>query len=194
MVDGLARARPELDGADPFVLEQVRGDDEVPVHIRTARREIVRGGHLQDEIRRAQVPPFRELPQLRHLCRIARRHALLEPVADRRNLGVGQAALVREVAVAVRGVPRRHVARLGDLRHQLALLFRVLVGDERERCGLPGPMACDAVVIQDRGDGLAERHRARRRQQGGGPEQHRKGEHRQQACHGHFLRKSEGTI
>ena len=73
------------------------------------------------------------------------------------DLGVGQPALVRELAVSTRRMPGRHLARLRHLRDRFRALEHVFVADERERRGLAGTMAGHAVRVEDRGHVFAER-------------------------------------
>ena len=151
VVDGLARAGPELDGADPLVLGEARRDrrscGRCPDRSRAARRR--RASSARDRACRGASPRGTAaasascagspcgMPCLTHspivaICASVRRRSSCE------------------VAVAVRRVPGRHVARLGDRGDQLALLLRVVVGDERERRRLAGAMAGDAVLVEDR--------------------------------------------
>ncbi len=152
---------PGFPGETPCVLGQVRVDDEVAIDVRAARRQLEGRRHLDDEIRRAEMPAVRELRERGHLRAVAFRHPVLHPVADRRDLRVGQPPLVGELAVAVRRVPGRHVTRLGDFRDRLRVLLHVLVRDQRERRRLPRAMARHAVGVQDGRDALRERQRRR---------------------------------
>src|SRR5438552_9968386 len=101
------------------------------------------------------MPAFCELRQFRHLRGITLRHALLDPVGDARDLLVRQTALVSELAVAMSGVPGRHVAGFRNRDDQRAALLDVFIRDERERSCLAWTMARHAIVIHDGSDVFA---------------------------------------
>jgi hypothetical protein len=158
VVNDLTRARTELDAADPFVLRETSRDHEVAEDVRAAGGKFERRRHLQNEVGLAQPPAIgRELGQRRHLRRVPARHSGLDPGADGRNLRIAQPALADKLAVAGSGMPRGHVLLPGDARDEPPALGDVLVGDQRERRGLVGPMARNAVRLDDRGNRLRER-------------------------------------
>ena len=194
-----ARARMEFDAADPLVLGQMRRDREVAIHVRAAGRQLVAGGHLKDEVWRPEVPPVGKRRQRRHSVWIALRHALRHPRRDGLDLRVGQTALVGELPVAVGRMPRRHVARAGDFRDQLAPLPGVLVRDERKRRRFSRPVARDTVRVKNWRDALAERHRGSPGPQRLSAEEDRRREDGYEkngpyTRHNHFLRLGEETM
>src|SRR5258707_14109990 len=94
----------------PFILREVRWNDEVAVDIRAARPQVVSSRHFHDQVRLAQMPSVGEFWQLRHLRGVALRHAVLHPLSDRRNLAVGEPALIGELAVTMGRMPGRHIS------------------------------------------------------------------------------------
>ena len=64
------------------------------------------------------------------------------------------------------GAPRRHLAGHHLVLDRARPGPHVLVGDERHRRDLAGPMADDAVLVEDRRDVLRERRRLRPRRRG----------------------------
>ena len=146
------RARTEVGRDDVAVLGDLKVEDERPVNVRAARRDLEVLGHAEDDVRLAQGPLGREDGRGRSLGRIALGRARLGPGRQDLDLVVGQPSLVGEVAVVGSRVPRRHVARLGHRGDRARALGRVLEGHERERRDRSGVVAAGAVGLEDRRD------------------------------------------
>ena len=76
------------------------------------------------------------------------------------TLLVGERHVVGPGADVRVGAPRRHAPRLDHLADRLRPRPRRLVVEQRHRSDVAGPMALDAVGVEDRGDVLAVGHRA----------------------------------
>ena len=119
---------------------------------------------------------------LRRQREVAGRRAGGHPVVQGLDLGVGEARILDELAVLRVGEPRRHGALGRDLADRLRPGAGLVVGQERHRRGLPGPMAARAVLVEDGRYVVGPGHRrgvrrvvGGRRGEGGGREE-RQGE------------------
>ena len=137
-----ACARAELHGAHPLVLGEPGRNHEVAVDVRPARRNVEAGRHLEDEIRLAELPAVGERRQ--RAASSPRRRAACPAfthVADRRDLRVGQAALVRRTRRSRAPPATAACTATASPRDELAALGDVLVRHQRERRRLARPMA-----------------------------------------------------
>jgi hypothetical protein len=151
-VDDARSAGPELGRHDPGVLRDVGLEDEGAVDVGALRRDLVRLGHLDDEVRLAERPATGEGGDGRRLRRVALGHARLDPGAEDSDLAHGETSLILEVPDPLGRVPGRHVARLGHGRRGLRVLLRLGVVREREGRDAACPVAGDAVRVEDRRD------------------------------------------
>src|SRR5207247_4506998 len=86
--------------------------------------------------------------------RIALGAARLHPLCKQSQLGVREATLTREVAVARLRRPRRHVAALGDGNDLRSMLAHVLVGQQRKRRRLSWAVTRRTILKYKGGDSL----------------------------------------
>jgi hypothetical protein len=71
-----------------------------------------------------------------------------------------QAPLTDERKLARRGQPGRHFVRARRVSDGIRMFFRVVVGDERKGRNLSGPVARDAIGVENRRDIFRKRHDA----------------------------------
>jgi len=147
-------------------------------------------GALDDQVRLARMPrgAVLEHARHRHVLHVAARRAGIGPLRDLRDFCIAQRWIVLVVlnADVLFDVPRRHrallVANRGARLHRARPRPRVLVGEERHRGHLAGPMAVLAAALQNRRDVPGKRDsvaRLRRRRCGSGLlSAHRRREHR----------------
>jgi hypothetical protein len=157
VVGDLAVAGTELDGADELASRDFDGQDEAAEDVGALGVEGERFGELEDNVGLAHGPAFGELGEGREVVGVTLGRAGGGPGFDELDLGVGEAAVGFELAVAGLGLPGGHGARVGDLRDLLGALADVLVGRERERRDLAGVVTAGAVVPDDGGDVFRER-------------------------------------
>ena len=105
VVDDLGGGRADLDGADPFIFGQTDGDEEVAVDVGAAGGDFVGLGEAHDEVGLAELPAGGELGEARGELGVAFGRALLDPVGEEGDLGIGEAALVAVLDVGGLGVP-----------------------------------------------------------------------------------------
>jgi len=96
---------------------------------------------------------------------------LNNPVRDGLDLGVGEAQLVCEVAVALVGEPGGHVAGAGDFGDLARVFANILIGSKRKRTGAFGVVAGRAACIDDGRDVVSEGDLRRSREAQSGCEQ-----------------------
>ena len=151
-------------------------DDEVAEHVLAGGRQRVRRGHLQHEIRLAELPALRPRRHRRTIGRVTLGRSLLGPPFEQGDLCVGERAWAGEVADLVGralGQPRRHDAVLRGACDFARVRARVAVVEEAERgsretdriggvgARIHRPVAGAAVRVEDRRDVLVERRRSR---------------------------------
>jgi hypothetical protein len=141
---------------DPDVVIQVGRDGDVGVRHGPVGRDLERLDHLEDQIRLAHRPAFREGRDFRQIGAIAFWRTAVDPRGDRGNLGIGQARIVGELADVRVGAPRRHLSRHNLLLDGARPRPGIIVGNERHRRDRAGTMALDAAVVQNRGDVFGE--------------------------------------
>ncbi len=151
MVNQGAIAWPHFNLLHPLVLSKGRRDGEVFVLDRTGRRNLILHRHLEDQIGRSDVPAF--------LPGVALRSAIVSPGDQRLDVGWGERAVVGELTEVRVGIPRRHSFEKHRLANRLRPRSGFLIGEQGHRRRFPGPMAALAVLGQNRGHVLAERHR-----------------------------------
>jgi len=141
---------------------------EAAVDVARARRH--REGLIgpEHEIRRASERARAELAWRWEIARITLRCALLDPARDHRDLGVREAALADELAIALKGLPRRHGPLLHRSKNLVAPPVDMLVFDQLEGPAAARPVAFLAVPLEQARDVLVERHAYR----GSGPTGH----------------------
>lgn len=142
-MDYLAIAGVDLDRAHVACLLDGWAEYEVPVDV------AARGGNGEgafgsyDEIRFAQ----RRLGSGRaYRFALATRRALRYPIRDGLDLPIAKAQLTGEIAIAVLGKPRRHVAAMGHGRELRRALTHVFVSQEGKRPRFAGTMAGCAIT------------------------------------------------
>ena len=180
-------ARPHLGGDHPHVFLGVGVHHHVLVVDGAARRQLERLRHLEDDIR-LDVPAAGELDRRRRVLLVAGRGARVGPRAQQLDLRRAQAALVGEVAVGRVGEPRRHLLRRDGGLDCLGPRPRLLVGEQRHRRHLAGPVARLAVGLEDWQHVLVERGGIGRRGLSR-THQHRDNGRREQS-HGHVSSKA----
>ncbi|PYV18076.1 MAG: hypothetical protein DMG21_06155, partial [Acidobacteria bacterium] len=85
------------------------------------------------------------------------RHAFSDPTFERSDLGVAKSRVILEVTITGNRLPRRHQACANRGSYGRPLLFRILVGEERERGNLSGAMAARTMAVEDWGNILGIR-------------------------------------
>ena len=158
-----AAAGAELHRADVAVAAARHGQDEVPVDIAAVRRQHERIRHLEHKIRFTQFPSAVPSRHLRQVLFVAFAQAVLRPTPEHRDLRVPQPPVAHESMLSGLGQPRWHVAARRDIDDRFGPLPRVGVGDQGERCRLPGAVARCAVPVQQRRDIAGEGDRSRSR-------------------------------
>src|ERR1700730_14687902 len=124
--------------------------------------------HRDHEVRRSDMPLIwvAELPRRRHVRWVALESALIHPIRNRRDLGVGQGWIVLKFCVAdvPIDVPRRHQATHDSFLNRAGPGPRVLISQQRHRSNRSGTMARLTGALQDGNHVLAKRDLAWRRQ------------------------------
>ena len=167
VVQHLRVTRPHFGGHHPHVFLEVGLHHHVLVVDGAARRHFERLRHLHDYIGR-DVPAGWEHAFRRGGRRVARRGAGVGPARQRVELVGAQHPflLVGVVLEPGFGKPRRHRLRLRRLLDPERPRPRLLVGEERHRRHLAGPVAGLAVRLEDGQDVLVEGRRLTSRSYG----------------------------
>ena len=150
-MDDLRVARLEVDRRDPFPFGQARRQDEDAELVAPlgARACTARDGR-QDQVGRAERPVGGPLARRRGVARVPLGAARLDPGRERRDLGLREHPRVAERPPLLgRRRPGGHRPRLGHLRDVGGPLAGLLVGQQRERRHLAGPVAVLAVLLED---------------------------------------------
>lgn len=133
--------------------------------------------HLDDDIRRADLPAGHEmLEQRRQILRRALWRASVDPCHDRVDILRPEARVVAEGSVVRIREPRRHRSSRHAVANRLRPRPGVGVRDQRHRTHFTRPMAAHAVLVQDWRDILRDgrsvlRRRRRCRQKSRGKQQ-----------------------
>ncbi len=159
VVDDAAIPRPHLDPLDPLVLGEAGGEDDVLVGDGAGCRHLELDRHLEDDVGRTDAPAVAPLDRRRRVLGVTLRPAALRPSHQRVDLGWRQGAVVGEAPVRRIGEPRRHQLLLHGGADGLGPRPRLLVGQERHRPDLAGPVAALAVPLEDRLDVAVEGER-----------------------------------
>ena len=153
----LGVVRQDLDAVDPRILRKHVRQRLIAVIHKAFRGHAVQF-RLEHQIGLADQPAVaHHLPQgnrRRVGDFFARRHAGMHPGNQRVPLGVRHFAVIDEIVVSTRRVPRRHRLIADNFGQRRPLFFRLLVGQKRKRGLGPRLMALHAVLPQDRRDVL----------------------------------------
>ena len=152
-------ARLGLDRLDVAVVRNPRRHDVVaPPVPRLGRNRMRRRGHDHVGLD-GPGPELLKLDHGRRVLGVAPRRTVLHPVADRRDLVVGQRLVVLEALQADLGVdvPRGHLARFDLGPDRPRPRTGLLIGHQRHGRHVVGPVAHLAGALQNRLDVLVER-------------------------------------
>ena len=140
-MDDLLIAGMKLDGLDVALRVEAEGNDEALENIAAIGRdgECLRHGNFHVGL--AGEPSGGELGRLRRMRGVALRRAVRRPIVNERDLRIGEAALVVEVADSGLGFPRRHVAFGRDGRDERGSFRGVLVSQQGKGRDLARTMA-----------------------------------------------------
>ena len=148
ITDGL-----RLDGRDVAVLVQIEVRYYVAEYVRAyGGYGKVRKSHNQIGLAVLPGVGIRELAQRRHIGRVSPWRPRIDPLDDRGDLLVRQRRIVLELLdtdPAIE-VPRRHHARGDAIPDRPCPGPHLLIGDQRHRRDLVGPMTGDARPLEDR--------------------------------------------
>ena len=150
-------ARTYLHCFHPACFRNWDGENKVPVGVYAGGGEQKRLGGFHDEVRLAELPSFRKVGLTRQICGTALQHALFHPFLDELNLLVAQATLVREFQGLRLGQPRWHETRVRNSYDLAAVLLDILVGEQRKRPCLTGPVTRGTIFKDDGRDIAVER-------------------------------------
>ncbi|HEV8319273.1 MAG TPA: hypothetical protein VGQ10_17815, partial [Vicinamibacterales bacterium] len=110
VVDNAGIPRPELQCPYKTRRGQRYLQHERPEDIRAACRQLIRGRHRDDEVWNAKLPLVGSHQQGRATRSIPLECALRDPLDDRSDLGVGEAAFSEELSLSKFRFPRRHAS------------------------------------------------------------------------------------
>ena len=159
VVHGTTVAGPNLPVGNEAILSEVRRDYQVLVRNLPGSRNRIVLLHRQHCVGRADVPLVGIDGGRRQIRSLAFWRTGRDPLGDRLLVRGAQLTRTHEGAVLRIGVPRRH-RPVGNLaRDRLRPRTRVLVGEQRHRRDVTGPMATRAVREEDRRHVLVERRR-----------------------------------
>ena len=145
-------ARDGLGRLDPDVFLEVGRDPEVDVGNDPLGRARSRSRGARKRRRACRSSSPRKTCGGPAVLGVAQRRALIDPGQERGALLGRQAAVVDEMAIARIGVPGGHPALVDHLADHRRMLSGIVIGQERERPDLAGPVAGLALVLDDRGD------------------------------------------
>src|SRR3989442_11331206 len=142
---------------------------ERPEDIRAACRQLIRGRHRDDEVWNAKLPLVGSHQQGRETRSIPLECALRDPLDDRSDLGVGEAALSEELSLSKFRLPRGHETLCRDEGNAIGSRLDLVICQQAEGSDLAGPMARGTVgnddwcnILIERRAALRERRRQRR--------------------------------
>ena len=113
-------------------------------------------GNGQDEIGFPDHPAVDEPRGRGKVLGVALRRAVVGPSQQRLAIAGRQAPVVGELPVPRIRVPRRHVAVADFVADRLGMRPRVVVGQQRHRADLSGPVTSHAILVKDGRDIFAE--------------------------------------
>ncbi len=159
MVNHRAVARPGLGRLNPNIVLEQGWNANVDVVDRPLRGHHIRLGNLEDDVGRADRPPFRERFRSGNGFRVTKRRSLRDPRHEDRPLSRREAAVVLKMADSRVGMPRGHPPLVNNLTEHRGVLANVVVSQEWERANLTGTMTVLALLGDDRGDltGISDR-------------------------------------
>ena len=160
-MDHLRVAGTELETAHVTQRGHGQRDDEDPRDVGTLGRQDEWLRQRDDEIGRAELPPFGPARHGQSL-RIALRRTVCSPSADGVDLLLAERMLSDELRATRCGFPGRHETRLSRCGDQRGARLDVVERQQAERCGAIGVMAHRATIEQERCDVLRERDRSYR--------------------------------
>ena len=143
------RTRLDLHRSNPLRRCEGGGQHEVAEDIRAGCRHVRWRRDGEHQVRLPKLPLGGIDRRLGRIGSIPLRHARRDPLLDRCDVCLGQAARILEVAMARLRQPGWHVTRCRDLLHQRAPALRVAIGHKRERAGAALVMAGRAVLVDD---------------------------------------------
>ena len=152
-------ARQNLADLHPFVFGEARIRLKVLILDHAGGRHAVRDLlDINDQVGLGrQAPTFHILARLGEIGRVAFRRAGRHPLINQFLLGVGQTAIVAEMAMFGVGVPGRHPSLANHFGDRVGPAGHFAVLRQREGTDLARPMAFHAAVLQDPCDLLRER-------------------------------------
>src|SRR5207253_7303506 len=109
---------------------------------------MVRLWHREDDVRISQMPPGGKFGRFWQLLSIPFRHACLHPFLDQSHLLLRQSPLSQKFTVPRDWSPRWHYFSLHNRRDQASMLANIVVAAQRKRRDFSGPMASDAIIIE----------------------------------------------
>src|SRR5262249_8191036 len=160
VMQNLRVARTHFRSDDPDVLRKVDLHENVLVVDRPGRRHIEVLGHLNDHVR-FDIPSLMKNYRRRLILWIAFERAAVGPGTESLDVRVGQPFIVGEMTVLRIREPRRHLALNYSSLNRLCPRTDFLKRKERHRSDLSGPMACLAVLLQNRENVFIERDGSR---------------------------------
>ena len=108
-----------------FVCWIGKTENEIPVGIRSLRRQDERLLGLEDQVWLAQPPSLNKFRGLRQIRGSAFCRALLHPGHDAINVGVGQAQLIGKLQLLGLRKPGRHGMRADDVCNLARMLLHI---------------------------------------------------------------------
>src|SRR5579883_2366721 len=142
-------AGAELHFGSVFFLRGVQRNHKTAEHIRSLGWQRIGLRHCNYLVGLPDLPTASELRGRGLLPGVAFRSAVSGPLADDRDLLIGETALILEVSISRLGLPRRHEMRLCDGGDLLGALGGILISQERKGCNLARMMATAAVLVQN---------------------------------------------
>ena len=162
MVKDARIARAEFQSSHVTTRVQRNRQDEVSKHIRAVSGDAEWNGHADDNVWNTELPSVCEDRNGRPVLGIALLEPVLHPAPERVDLAGLQTTLAGKFTFGRFGLPGRHDVHGRGRGDQTCTLPRVVIGQETERRGFPGPMAGGAVGVKDRGHVAIERDRRTR--------------------------------
>src|SRR5215475_14381094 len=122
--------RPELDSADEDIAIEINRKDKTFELVRSIGCERVLHGHLYHPVRLPAEPAVRKDWRGRAVLGGTFGSTRIGPFLDKSDLVIRQTPLIREVAISVFRLPRRHVPLLSDRSEEFRPLRSVLIGQQ----------------------------------------------------------------
>src|SRR5215471_9585293 len=130
VVDDTPVARPELYSADEDIAIEIKRKNKAFELVRSIGCERIFHGHLYHTIRLPAEPAFRKQRRSGPVRGSTFGSARLGPFLNESDLFVRQTPLIRELAISVFRLPRRHVALLSYRSEEFRPLRSVLIGQQ----------------------------------------------------------------